>query len=73
MPADLSIGSPVDPTPDIVREALADAADAAGSVADLDGVSAWLSEAVCNALAMALGAEVNAIPATAERLLAVAP
>ena len=31
--------------------ALADAADAASSVADLDAVSAWLSEVVCSALA----------------------
>ncbi len=31
--------------------ALADAADAASSVADLDAVSAWFSEAVCSALA----------------------
>lgn len=47
-PADLSIGSPVDPTPDIVQRALAQAADSpgyptvAGDAATNDAFTAWL-------------------------------
>jgi succinyldiaminopimelate transaminase len=47
-PADLSIGSPIDPTPDIVQRALADAADSPGypTVAGVAGTNdtfrAWL-------------------------------
>lgn len=47
-PADLSIGSPIDPTPDIVQDALAQAADSpgyptvAGAVSTNAAFSAWL-------------------------------
>ena len=49
MPADLSIGSPIDPTPDIVERALADAGNAPGypTVAGLEAANTsfreWLS------------------------------
>ncbi len=46
---DLSVGTPVDPTPDVVRRALADAADApgypltAGTPALRDAIAGWLA------------------------------
>jgi succinyldiaminopimelate transaminase len=46
---DLSVGTPVDPTPDVVRRALADASDApgypltAGSPALREAIAAWLA------------------------------
>ena len=49
MPADLSIGSPIDPTPAVVRQALADAADSpgyptvAGAAQTNAAFGAWLS------------------------------
>lgn len=77
---DLSIGTPVDPTPDVLRTALADAADAPGyptalGTADLRTAAAgWLSRRLGVVLADPLGAVPSVVPTVGSKeLVALLP